>query len=79
MESIIGLNTTKQKMLEYDMLLNGCTLVSFFADKNLGIMLDLSFNGHIANVYRKAFIHLKTKLYYDTQGPVSDAENKLMH
>jgi len=42
-ESIIGLNATKQKMLEYDMLLNGCTLVSFFADKNLGIALDLPF------------------------------------
>lgn len=39
-------------------------VVSLFADKNLVIALDLSFNGHIANVYRKAFIQLKTMLNY---------------
>ncbi len=65
--------------MDYNLHLDRCTVTSSTV-KNLGVILDsnMSFENHISNVTKTAFVHLRNIVKLWNMLPVSDAE-KLVH
>ncbi len=75
----IGPKNSTQNILDHNLQLDGCPVPSSTV-KNMGVVLDvnLSFDNHISNVTKTAFLHLRNIAKLRNMLSVSDAE-KLVH
>ncbi|KAF7688783.1 hypothetical protein HF521_013590 [Silurus meridionalis] len=77
---LISPKTSTQKLLHFNLHLEGCTVTTSSTVKDLGVILDthLSFKNHINQVTKTAFFHLRNIAKLRNILSISDAE-KLVH
>ncbi len=73
---LIGPKNSTQNILDYNLQLDRCNVTSSTVT-NLGVILDsnLSFENHISNVTKTAFLHLRNIAKLLSMLSVSDAES----